>query len=158
MSSVLSVTAVGWTGYGVQHALELIRNKRETTWQTDFLARFKSQSHRLPRTEEITTEVQYRGSLSPCRESSSGSPEFDSAVLLLLLYLSSSSSSYPLFRVFILIFLRQTMSLGNTVLQLFCCYYQWRTEGGGVLKPPSAPRNSEDPQKSCQIQPDCENC
>ena len=28
-------------------------------------------------------------------------------------------------RVFILIFLRQTMSLGNTVLQLFCCYYSW---------------------------------
>ena len=26
-------------------------------------------------------------------------------------------------RVFILIFLRQTMSLGNAVLQLFCCYY-----------------------------------
>ena len=43
---------------------------------------------------------------------------------LLLLLLSSSSSS-PLCRVFILIFLRQTMSLGNTVLQLFCCYYSW---------------------------------
>ena len=39
-----------------------------------------------------------------------------------LLLLSSSS---PLCRVFILIFLRQTMSLGNTVLQLFCCYYSW---------------------------------
>ena len=36
-----------------------------------------------------------------------------------LLLLSSSSS--PLCRVFILIFLRQTMSLGNTLLQLFCC-------------------------------------
>jgi hypothetical protein len=34
---------------------------------------------------------------------------------------SSSSSSSPLCRVFILVFLRQTMSLGNTVLQLFCC-------------------------------------
>ena len=44
--------------------------------------------------------------------------------LLSLLLLSSSSSS-PLCRVFILIFLRQTMSLGNTVLQLFCCYYSW---------------------------------
>ena len=44
-----------------------------------------------------------------------------SALLLLLL----SSSSSPLCRVFILIFLRQTMSLGNTVLQLFCCYYSW---------------------------------
>jgi len=43
--------------------------------------------------------------------------------LLLLLLLSSSSS--PLCRVFILIFLRHTMSLGNTVLQLFCCYYSW---------------------------------
>ena len=33
---------------------------------------------------------------------------------------------------------------------------QWRTEGGvGVLNPP---RNSEGPPKSCQIQPDCENC
>jgi len=49
--------------------------------------------------------------------------------LLLLLLLSSSSSSpsslSPLCRVFILIFLRQTLSLGNTVLQLFCCYYSW---------------------------------
>ena len=45
--------------------------------------------------------------------------------LLLLWLLSSSSSSSPLYRVFILIFLRQTMSLGNTVLQLFCCYYSW---------------------------------
>ena len=36
---------------------------------------------------------------------------------------SSSSSSSPLCRVIILIFLRQTVSLGNTVLQLFCCYY-----------------------------------
>jgi len=34
-------------------------------------------------------------------------------------FLSSSS----LCRVFILIFLRQTVSLRNTVLQLFCCYY-----------------------------------
>jgi hypothetical protein len=39
------------------------------------------------------------------------------------LLLSSSSSSSPLCRVFILIFLTQTVSLGNTVLQLFCCYY-----------------------------------
>jgi len=38
---------------------------------------------------------------------------------------SSSLSSSPLRRVFILIFLRQTMSLGNIVLQLFCCYYSW---------------------------------
>ena len=38
---------------------------------------------------------------------------------------SSSPPSSPLCRVFILIFLRQTMSLGNTVLQLFCCYYSW---------------------------------
>ena len=48
-------------------------------------------------------------------------------LLLLLLLLSSSSSSSssssPLCRV--LIFLRQPMSLGNTVLQLFCCYYSW---------------------------------
>ena len=36
-----------------------------------------------------------------------------------------SSSSSPLCSVFILIFLRQTMSLGNRVLQLFCCYYSW---------------------------------
>ena len=40
---------------------------------------------------------------------------------LLLLLLSSS----PLCRVFIHIFLRQTMSLGNTVFQLFCHYYLW---------------------------------
>jgi len=36
---------------------------------------------------------------------------------------SSSSSTSTLCRVLIRIFLRQTMSLGNTVLQLFCCYY-----------------------------------
>jgi len=47
-------------------------------------------------------------------------------LLLLLLSLSSSSSSpSPLCKVFILIFLRQTMSLVNRVLQLFCCYYSW---------------------------------
>ena len=40
-------------------------------------------------------------------------------------FLLSSSSSSPLCRVFILLFLRQTMSLGNTMLQLFCCYYSW---------------------------------
>ena len=44
-------------------------------------------------------------------------------LLLLLTSLPSSSSSSPLCRVFILIFLRQSMSLGNTVLQLFWCYY-----------------------------------
>ena len=43
-------------------------------------------------------------------------------ILLLLLLLLSSS---PLCRVFLLISLKQTMSLGNTVLQLFCCYYSW---------------------------------
>ena len=46
-------------------------------------------------------------------------------VLLLLLLSSSSSSSSPLCRVFILTFLRQSIALGNTVLQLFCCYYSW---------------------------------
>ena len=54
----------------------------------------------------------------------SGDPHrsgFKHHTALLLLLLSSSSS--PLCRVFILIFLRQTLSLGNTVLQLFCCYY-----------------------------------
>jgi len=39
----------------------------------------------------------------------------------LLLLLSSH-----LCRIFILIFLRQTMSLGNRVLQLVCCYSSWR--------------------------------
>jgi len=39
----------------------------------------------------------------------------------ILLLLSSSSS--PLSRVFIRIFLRQTMSVGNTVLHF--CYYSW---------------------------------
>ena len=35
--------------------------------------------------------------------------------------------------------------------------HQWRTEGGfGVFKPP--PQNSEGRPKSCQTQPDCENC
>ena len=46
--------------------------------------------------------------------------------LLLLISSSSSSSSLsPLCRVFIHIFLRQTMSIGNTVFQLFCHYYLW---------------------------------
>jgi len=37
-------------------------------------------------------------------------------------------------------------------------WHQWRTEGGlGGFKPPP-PRNSEGPTKSCQTQPDCENC
>ena len=48
---------------------------------------------------------------------------FQHPLRLLLLLLSSSSTSSPLCRVFILIFLRQTMSLGSTVLQLFCCFY-----------------------------------
>ena len=46
-------------------------------------------------------------------------------LLLQLLSSPSSSSSSLLCRVLILIFLRQTISLGNTVLQLFCCYYSW---------------------------------
>jgi len=43
----------------------------------------------------------------------------------------------------------------NSVISLcICVAYQWRTEGGG-----SNPlRNSEGPPKSCQKQPDCENC
>jgi hypothetical protein len=45
-------------------------------------------------------------------------------VLLLLLLLLLSSVS-PLCKVSTLIFLRQTMSLGNTVLQLFWCNYSW---------------------------------
>jgi hypothetical protein len=46
----------------------------------------------------------------------------DTYLLLLLLSSSSSSSSSlaPLCRVFIRIFPRQTMSLRNTLLQLFC--------------------------------------
>ena len=44
---------------------------------------------------------------------------------LLLLLLSLSLSLSPLCRVFIHIFLRQTMSLGNTAFQLFCHYYLW---------------------------------
>jgi len=43
---------------------------------------------------------------------------------ILLLSLSSSALS-PLCRVFIHIFLRQTMFLGNRVFQLFCQYYLW---------------------------------
>jgi hypothetical protein len=44
-------------------------------------------------------------------------------LLLLLLLLSSPLS--PLCRVFIHIFLRQTMFLRNTMLQLFCRYCLW---------------------------------
>ena len=45
--------------------------------------------------------------------------QLDLLLLLLLLLLSLS----PLCMVFTHIFLRQTMSLGNTVCQLFCLYY-----------------------------------
>jgi len=40
---------------------------------------------------------------------------------------------------------------------LYCT--QWRSEGEGVLgcSNPLPPRNPEDPPKSCQTQPDCEN-
>jgi len=43
-------------------------------------------------------------------------------LLLLLLLLLSTSPSYPLCRVFILIFPRQTMSLGNTVVTIHGAY------------------------------------
>ena len=43
----------------------------------------------------------------------------------ILLSSSSSSSSFPLCSVFTLIFPKQTMSVGNTVLQLFCSYSSW---------------------------------
>jgi len=49
----------------------------------------------------------------------------------------------------------QDFLLGNAIVYLF---KQWRSEGGGgvgVFKPP---RNSEGPSKSCQTQPNCENC
>jgi len=45
-------------------------------------------------------------------------------ILITILLLLSSSLS-PLYRVFIHIFLRQTMSLRNTAFQLFCHYYLW---------------------------------
>jgi len=35
---------------------------------------------------------------------------------------------------------------------------QWRTEWGLGCSTPPPPRNSEGPPKSCQTQPDCENC
>ena len=51
--------------------------------------------------------------------------EHNSILLLLLLLLLLLSSVSPLCRVSTLIFLRQTMSLGNIVLQLFLCNYSW---------------------------------
>ena len=45
--------------------------------------------------------------------------------ILLLLSSSSSSSMSPLCRVAIHIFPGQTMSLGDTLLQLFCLYCLW---------------------------------
>ena len=39
-----------------------------------------------------------------------------------------------------------------------CLCLQWRTEGGFGGSTPPSPLNSEGPPKSCQIQPDCENC
>jgi hypothetical protein len=44
-------------------------------------------------------------------------------ICIIIIIIMSSTSQ--LCRVFTLIFLRQTMSLGNTVLQLFWCYYSW---------------------------------
>ena len=35
---------------------------------------------------------------------------------------------------------------------------QWRTEGCGLGGSNPPLRNSEGPPKSCQTQPDCENC
>jgi hypothetical protein len=50
-------------------------------------------------------------------------------LLLLVVLLLSSSSSSPLCRVSIHIFPRQTMSLGDTLLQLFClCYHTMTLE------------------------------
>ena len=40
-------------------------------------------------------------------------------------YYYNNISLYPLFRVAIHIFLRQTMSLGDTLLQLFCLCCLW---------------------------------
>ena len=34
----------------------------------------------------------------------------------------------------------------------------YRGEGEGVVQPHPRPRKSEGPPKSCQTQPDCENC
>ena len=74
--------------------------------------------------EEVTLVVQENVGRRRCNRKM-----FHDLELLLLLLSSSSSSSAssssPLCRVFILILLRQTMSLGNTVLQLFCCSYSW---------------------------------
>ena len=51
---------------------------------------------------------------------------FSSFVFVIILASSPSSSSVsPSCRISTLIFLRQTMSLGNTVLQLFWCNYSW---------------------------------
>jgi hypothetical protein len=55
----------------------------------------------------------------------SGAFAITSLYIFLDTKLLSSSSSSPLFKVFTLIFLRQTMSLDNTVLQPFCCSYSW---------------------------------
>ena len=57
---------------------------------------------------------------------------------------------------------RKTQGLTNPLRQMtvfiLTDHHQWRTEEGGGwgFNPP--PRNSEVPPKSCQIQPDCENC
>ena len=46
-----------------------------------------------------------------------------------------------------------TVSSGNSLPTV--AYWGGGGEEFGVLKPP---RNSEGPPKSCQTQPDCENC
>ena len=46
-------------------------------------------------------------------------------VVVVVVVVVVSSSLSPLYRVFIHIFLRQTISLENTVFQLFCHYYLW---------------------------------
>ena len=56
----------------------------------------------------------------PCRPSS-----FWRKTIKVYYYYYHYHHHHPVYARYLYLFLRQTMSLGNTVLQLFCCYYLW---------------------------------
>jgi len=69
----------------------------------------------------------------------------------------SASFTFSVFLSFFPSFFLSHFHLFYFILFYFIYLSHWRTEGGlEVFKPP--PRNYEGPPKSCQTQPDCENC
>jgi hypothetical protein len=73
----------------------------------------QKEAEKILKYKDLTIEIQHMWNVKTA------------SIHLLLLLLLSSSSLSPLCRVFIHIFLRQTMSLRNTMLQLFCRCCLW---------------------------------